>query len=99
MLLSNKKKLSKTPDNLKLIDGSLTELLNIGAIEKIHDLDAFMEEFPNCSFLAHMAIIKLGHESTKCRIVYLSNLADKREVNSCFSQPGHAFWSMPEPEA
>ena len=82
VLLSNKRKLSKDAQSLSLINNSLAELLDIGAIEKIDNLPKYIEEFPQHSFLAHMPIIKLGRESTKCRVVFLSNLCDKRVKNS-----------------
>ena len=49
--------------------------LDMGVIEKIPDLTSFMIENLTCSFLAHMPIFKLERSSTKCRVVYMSNLA------------------------
>ena len=48
----------------------------MGMIEKIDNLDSFLEEHPEHSFLAHMAIFKPERESTKVRVVFLSNLKE-----------------------
>ena len=49
----------------------------LGMIKKIDNLDEFMSDNPECKFLAHMPVMKPDRESTKCRIVYLSNLAGR----------------------
>jgi len=48
-----------------------------GVIEKITNLTEFMQDHPECSFLPHMGVFRMQHESTKCRVVFLSNLAEK----------------------
>ena len=68
--------MSKDPDRLKLVDQSFKEL-DLKIIEKIDNLPKFMAEHPECSFLAHMAVFRMQSQSTKCRIVGLSNLCEK----------------------
>ena len=40
-----------------------------------------MHKNSDCAFVAHMGIFKLIEESTKCRVVYLSNLSEKSKSN------------------
>ena len=74
VLNSNFKKLKRKPSHLELIDNVIKEQVNMGIIEPIHDLEVFKAEYPNYAFLPHMPIFKLDRETSKCRIVYLSNL-------------------------
>lgn len=76
ILRTNLKKLSKNKDHLQMYDDVFKEQLQLGIIEQIPDLPAFLEEHPSSSFLPHMGVFKLGRESTKCRVVYLSNLCE-----------------------
>ena len=76
ILMSNLKKLNKQPERLKMIDAVFKEQLDAGVIEKIQDLDEFLETNPESSFLAHMPIFKLNRETTKTRVVYMSNLGE-----------------------
>ena len=94
ILNSNYKKLSKT-ENLILTDNVFKEQVEAGIIEKIHDFDKFKCEHPLYSFLPHMSVIRPSKESTKCRVVYLSNLceADKHKPRTvCHNQ---AIYSGP----
>lgn len=79
ILNASKVKLQKVEGHLTLVDDVVKELEGIGAIEKIPDLHKYFELYPSCSFLAHMPIIKLNRETTKCRLVYLSNLCEKNK--------------------
>ena len=56
-----------------------------GVIERFGDIQSFIKEHPTCSFLAHMGVFRMSNESIKCRVVYLSNLADKRRNKSALS--------------
>ena len=76
ILLSNLRRYKTKPHHLELMDDVVSEQEQMGIIEKIPDLDAFLVEHPECSFLAHMAVFKLQRETTKCRLVYLSNLRE-----------------------
>ena len=64
-----------------MVDAVIKEQLESKVIEPIKDLDKFLIENPNCSFLAHMPIFKEKSNTTKCRVVYLSNLKDKKHPN------------------
>ena len=55
----------------------IEEQIDKKVISKISDLEKFRKE-NKCSFLAHMPVIKMKRETTKCRIVYLSNLSEKQ---------------------
>lgn len=77
VLFSSRKKLLKNKDHLALVEKAVAELEEIGAVEKIHNLEEFKALHPAHSFLAHMPVLRMDKESTKCRIVYLSNLNDK----------------------
>lgn len=76
ILMTNKKKLTKS-NTLHLYDGVFREQEKLNIIERIEDIDKYKNENPNCSFLPHMGIIKLQRETTKVRIVYLSNLCER----------------------
>ena len=41
------------------------------------DLRKFLEENPNASFLPHSAVIRESSSTTKCRVVFLSNLCER----------------------
>ena len=77
VLNSNLPKLSKNESFLKLMDETFREQIKAGIIEKIPDLSTFMEENPYFSFLPHMGVFKMKRETTKCRVVFLSNLCEK----------------------
>lgn len=70
------KRLQNDSDKLRIYNKVITDQENSGVIERIDDVETFMRTHPNCSFLAHMGIFKPFKESTKCRIVYLSNLCE-----------------------
>ena len=74
ILDSNFKKLIKKPSYINLMDESFKEQVKLGILEPIPDLEGFMQENPGYSFLAHMGVFRLKRETTKCRVVYLSNL-------------------------
>ena len=77
VLASTLKKLKQDPSKLEMADNNIKDLESLGIIEKVHNLDSFMEENPTCSFLAHNFIFKPQKETTKCRMVFMSNLAEK----------------------
>ena len=74
ILKANLKKLGKNQEHLFLMDQTIKDQISSGIIEPIENLDQYKLEHPNYSFLSHMGIFKLQRESTKCRIVFLSNL-------------------------
>ena len=68
-------KLKHQPEKLKLYDEAFKTQEKLGIIEKI-EYPSFALENPQHSFIAHSAVFK-DKASTKCRIVLLSNLAEK----------------------
>ena len=85
VLGSNLKRLQKDPDKLEMYDNVIKEQLKLGIVEKIADIQQFLAENPNSSFLPHMGVFKLNNETTKCRIVFLSNLVASRPQKSSIS--------------
>ena len=77
VLNSNFKKLSKNKDKLKMIDQVFKDQESRKIIQKIANLDEFLEEHPECSFLPHMSVFKLDRDTTKTRVVFLSNLCER----------------------
>ena len=93
ILKTNLKKLSKDPKHLMMTDDVFKEQEKEGIIEKITNLDQFIAENPQCSFLPHMSVFRLHKETTKCRVVYLSNLCGKdasKPLTVCHSQTIHS---------
>ncbi|XP_064110021.1 uncharacterized protein LOC135217910 [Macrobrachium nipponense] len=76
VLQSNLIKLLRKKGSLQLVDNCIKEQLKEGIIEPILDLEVFKAEYPNYSFLPHMPVFKPERETTKCRIVFLSNLQE-----------------------
>lgn len=84
LLMSNLNKLQKNNDKLLMVDKVFKDQLDQGILKLIPNLNNFMNENPQCSFLGHMPIFKMNKETTKCRIVLLSNLCEKSS-NTSFS--------------
>ena len=78
ILNSSYKKLNKDQTKLDMYDAVFGEQLQLGIIEKIHNVEEFILLHPECSFLAHMAVYRMTNESTKCRVVFLSNLCERK---------------------
>lgn len=78
ILKSNLKKLSKNRERLLMVDDVFKEQISLGIISKIENVTEFIKYNKNCSFLAHMPIFKLQRDTTKCRVVFLSNIAEKK---------------------
>ena len=77
ILNSNLKRWQKSDSRkLKLTDQTIKEQLESGIIERVDNLDRYLSENPGYSFLPHMSIFKWDRETTKCRIVFLSNLSE-----------------------
>ena len=86
VLKSNFKKLSKDPIKLKMYDDVLKEQVEMGVLEEIPDLDEFIKENPSFSFIPHMGVFRMDHQSTKCRIVLLSNLCEQHNNSISHNQ-------------
>ena len=76
ILKSNYKKLSKDNEKLLLTDKVFKEQEELGIIERIDNFEQYKTENPQYSFLPHMSVFRMNKESTKCRVVYLSNLTE-----------------------
>ena len=74
ILRSNFRKLKKNEQYLELVDTTFKEQESLGIIERVNDLDQYLTDHPSHSFLAHMAVFRPQRETTKCRVVFLSNL-------------------------
>jgi hypothetical protein len=91
ILTSTKLKLSKNLEYFHLMDDVISEQLKLKVIERIPNLEAFKNS-SNCSFMAHMPVFKMKRDTTKCRIVYLSNLTEKQNKGISHNT---AMWSGP----
>ena len=85
VLYSNKKKLSDINGGIQMYDDVIKEQYDSGVIEKISNIKSYIDENPNCSFLAHMGVFKLDRDTTKLRVVYLSNLCESSRDKSVVS--------------
>ena len=77
ILASNLNKLKKKPEYLKMMDEVFKAQEELGIIERVENIDQYMVDYPNHSFLAHMGVFRPSKDTTKCRVVYLSNLVQK----------------------
>lgn len=69
------KKLNRSPNKLSQYDEVIKKQMEDGIIEMV-DLNSVQND-PLCSFLSHGAVFRENVESTKCRVVYWSNLSEK----------------------
>ena len=67
ILNSNRKKLSKD-GKLLLYDQVFKEQEELGIVQRIENIDAYMKANPGYSFLPHMDIFKMNKETTKVRV-------------------------------
>ena len=95
ILKSNMKKLRKDKTRLSLIDKTFREQEDAGIIERIDDFEQFTTDNPNHSFLAHMAVFKMKKTTTKCRVVYLSNLCQNNPTQNITVSHNQAIHSGP----
>ncbi|XP_066984524.1 uncharacterized protein [Macrobrachium rosenbergii] len=79
ILNSQRKKLS--PEKLKEYDEVIHQQLMDGIIERIDNIAAYSRD-NDASFLAHNAVFRENVESTKCRVVFLSNLGENTGARS-----------------
>ncbi|XP_066941032.1 uncharacterized protein [Macrobrachium rosenbergii] len=82
VLNSQKRKLS--PERLKEYDAVIQNQFEDGVIERIADHPSFLRENPDVSFLAHNAVFRNNSNTTKCRVVFLSNLSERKN-EKCLS--------------
>lgn len=81
VILRNLKRKSSI-EKLELMDRAIKEWEDNAVIEKIPNLAKFLSDRPNHSFLSHMGVFRLNHETIKCSIVFLSNLSERDETGS-----------------
>ena len=93
ILKSNLRKLSK--DNLRLMDETIKGQVEAGIIERIHDVNNYLSEHPGYSFLPHMGVFKPDRETTKCRVVFLSNLCEKMKSKKLSLSHNQAMFAGP----
>ena len=72
-------------ENFKLIQDNVNELENLGIIQRIHDFNEYLREHPTHSFLPHTYVFKPDNETTKIRMVFMSNLSENFPNNKVVS--------------
>ena len=82
VLQSVKRKHFGKDNVLERTDEVFKTQIEAGIIEKIGDFNSFKERYPSYSFLSHFPLVKEERETTKVRIVYMANLAEKKEDGS-----------------
>lgn len=95
ILNANLKKLSRNKNLLKLMNESIKEQQESGVVEKIDNLEQYLKEHPEHSFLPHMGIFRLNRETTKCRVVFLSNLCQDNTNGKISISHNQAMYSGP----
>ena len=95
ILNSNLKKYGKDIDKLKMIDNVIHEQEKANIVERIDNEKEFLSNYPNHSFLPHMPIFRPDKDTTKCRIVFLSNLCEKSRGSDQFISHNQALYSGP----
>ena len=81
VLQSNVSKLKQNASKLQMYNDVFKDQEKQGIIQRIENVEEFMEDNPNCSFLPHMGVFKPDRETTKCRVVLLSNLCVKSRTS------------------
>ncbi|XP_068218540.1 uncharacterized protein [Palaemon carinicauda] len=79
ILKSNFRKLKNNVGYLHLMDQTIKDQIAAGIIKPIHDLEQYKALHPDYAFLPHMGIFKPERETTKCRVVFLSNLRENEK--------------------
>lgn len=81
VLKSNLRRLRKDSQKLLQYDEVISKQAENGIIETVKDINALKQNNQLVSFLPHSAVFRPDHESTKCRVVLLSNLSEKPSNN------------------
>ena len=79
ILQANVGKLERS-DKLLAYDDVFREQEKMGVIDKIVHIDQFLEDHPESSFLPHMGVFKPDRDTTKIRVVFLSNLVEQTKA-------------------
>ena len=77
MLASAHKKLSAMENGLVEVNKVFLEQEQEGIIERIPNIDNYLETHPNAAFLAHMPVVRTDSKSTKVRMVFLPTQSEK----------------------
>ncbi len=77
VLHSVHKKYSNDLNVLKSTDDVFKKQIEMNMIEIIHDLDQYKNIYPRCSFLSHFPLVKNDRLTSKVRVIYMANLAEK----------------------
>ena len=86
VLKSILKKYKKEPLKLEAYNNVIVDQLEKGIIQPVQNINS-LKNNDKISFLAHNAVFRENTESTKCRIVFLSNICDKNKAkNLCHNQ-------------
>ncbi|KAL7632973.1 UNVERIFIED_CONTAM: hypothetical protein RMT77_016683 [Armadillidium vulgare] len=80
VLKSIHKKFSKQPLKLEAYDNVINEQLQNNIIQPVENINVLKNK-NDISFIAHNAVFR-DVETTKCRIVYLSNICEKDKLNN-----------------
>ena len=91
----NLNKLRNNKERLRLMNQTIREQVRAGIIERIDDFPKFVGEYPNHAFLPHMGVFKLERETTKCRIVFLSNLSETNRTSQPILSNNQCMFSGP----
>ena len=76
VLQSTLRKFKNRPEALHQYDEVIGDQIREDIVEEIPDLEAFLLENPTASFLPHSAVMRESSSTTKCRVVFLSNLCE-----------------------
>ncbi|XP_064107413.1 uncharacterized protein LOC135216209 [Macrobrachium nipponense] len=94
VLCSLKKKYMNS-NVLKRVDEVFQSQIDLGIIEKVEDFEEYKRKFPKYFFISHSPVIKEERDTTKVRVIYMANLAEKRpdgskgiSLNQCI-HPGY----------
>ena len=82
ILRSVTNKLETDSEKMKMINEVFKTQEESKIIQRIDNLDEFMVKNPDYSFLPFMGIFKMDKETSKCRVVFLSNLCEKIPENN-----------------
>lgn len=75
ILMANINKLKRNPNKLKQYDEVIKQQIANGIVQKIDDLSELLKN-SEIAFLPHSGVFKEDAETSKCRIVYLSNMKE-----------------------
>ena len=99
ILRSQLKKLSADPSKLILMERTIKEFEELGLIQKVDNIDDFVKLNPTCSFLGFQPIFKMDKVTSKCRLVYLSNCAEKFKDGCAAISHNQSMYSGPSMNA